>query len=180
MADVDGASAWLPRRALPSTSRHAQISRATPAVPELLPEPLPGTIAEPSGVPAGSGGLTGRAGWVPGLWVDVALATWDKSRPVAAWDVAPGRVAASDPVPGRPLPDVWVPTPCGVRGGMTMPGQGHRVLPALLVLPWPPVLPEPSVLPEAPVPPVPEGGAGAGPPGPGRGAEVRVVTVDTS
>src|SRR5580692_1987807 len=181
MADVDGASALLPRRALPSTSRHAQISRATPAVPEPPPEPLPGTIAGPSGVPAGSGGLTGRAGWVPVRWVDATPATWDTSRPVAAWDMAPGREAAADPEPRCPLLGFWMPTPCGVRGEMTMPGdEGHRVLPAPLVLPWPPVPPEPPVLPEPPVPPVPEGGAGAGPPGLGRGAEVRVVTVDTS
>ncbi|MGH3186016.1 MAG: hypothetical protein ACRDOL_01860 [Streptosporangiaceae bacterium] len=45
------------------------------------------------------------------------------------------------------------------------------------VPPVPLVVPEPPVL---PVLPVPEGGAGAGPPEPGRGAEVRVVTVDTS
>jgi hypothetical protein len=74
-----------------------------------------------------------------------------------------------------------VPTPCGVRGGTTMPGdEDHRVLPVPLVLPKPPVPPEPPVLPEPPVPTVPEGGAGAGPPEPGRGAEVTVVTVDTN
>jgi hypothetical protein len=78
-----------------------------------------------------------------------------------------------------------VPMPCGVRGGMTTPGiRGCTVPPAPLVVPEPPVLPEPPEPPEPPVPPVPEGGAGAGPPGPGRGDEVRVatvvVTVDTS
>jgi hypothetical protein len=74
MADVDGASAALRRRALLSTRRHAQTKMATPPAPGPLPDPAPAVIAPLlSGTPvgavgvAGIGGLNGEVGRSPAL-----------------------------------------------------------------------------------------------------------------
>jgi len=72
MADVDGASAELPRRVMPSTSRHTLTRIAAPPVaPDPLPDPVPTLIPPLSGSPPGEAGeagtgLDGEAGKFPG------------------------------------------------------------------------------------------------------------------
>ena len=128
--------------------------------------------------PAGSGGLTGRAGWVPARWVDSTPATWDTSRPVAARDVAPGRAVAADPEPRCRYRGLGCRRRAASGRDDDAGDEGHRPAAGAGGPPKPPRRRNHRYCPSRLW--LRAEGRRGGPARAGRGADVRVVTVDTN